>query len=303
MRIQSSLTPLKEIQQDMEHHLLPKKVTLTEVSPRDGLQNEKIFVPTEIKIEFIKLLTQARFPIIEATAFVNPKKIPALADHDMIMKHFHSTKKTKYAVLIPNVQGLEKAIQCGCDYISVLTTSSETFCQKNINCSIDESLNRISEIIKIAKPKNIFIRAYISCTLGCPYEGLISAENTAKIAKKLLEMGCDEIALADTIGTGTPKTATALIHAVTQFVPTEKLAIHFHDTYKRAIANITACLQLGISKIDSSMGNLGGCPYAKGATGNVATEDVLQLLNELNIKTGVDLNAARHARDFILRFL
>lgn len=280
---------------------LPKKVLITEVSPRDGLQNEKIFVPTDIKIQFIELLTQAGFPIIEATAFVNPKKIPALADHEIIMKKFHSTQKTKYAALIPNVQGLEKAIQCGCDYISVLTTSSETFCQKNINCSINESLKRIEEIIKIAKPKNIFIRGYISCTLGCPYEGLIAAENTAKIAKKLLDMGCNEIALADTIGTGTPETAIALINAVTPFVPIEKLAIHFHDTYKKAIANIAACLQLGISKIDSSIGNLGGCPYAKGATGNVATEDVLQLLNELNIETGVDLSAVLRARAFILK--
>ncbi|EKD77454.1 MAG: hypothetical protein ACD_42C00328G0004 [uncultured bacterium] len=283
--------------------LLPKKVLIAEVSPRDGLQNEEVIIPTDIKIQFIELLTQAGFPIIEATAFVNPKKIPALADHEAILKNFHSTKKTKYSALIPNAQGLTKAIECGCDYISVLTTVSETFSQKNINCSIDESLKRIAEIIKIAKPKNIFIRAYISCTLGCPYEGLIAAENTAKLAKKLLAMECDEIALADTIGTGTPETATALIHAVAQWVPTEKIAIHFHDTYQRAIANISTCLQLGISKIDSSVGNLGGCPYAKGATGNVATEDVLQLLNELNIETGINLKKVIEAKEFIRGYL
>ncbi len=278
---------------------LPTKITLTEVSPRDGLQNEKVIIPTDIKIKFIELLTEAGFPIIEATSFVNPKKIPALADHETVMKKFPSTRKTKYMALIPNGQGLEKAIESGCSSIAVLTAVSETFTQKNINCSIDESLNRITEIIKIAKPNTIFIRGYISCVLGCPYEGFIAPENTAKIAKKLLAMGCDEIALGDTIGTGTPLKAQALIHAVNKYVPIDKIAIHFHDTYGQAIANIFACLQLGISKIDASVGNLGGCPYAKGATGNVATESVLYLLNELNIETGVDLHKVLKARDFI----
>lgn len=278
---------------------LPKHVTFTEVSPRDGLQNEKKFVPTDIKIKFIELLTQAGFPIIEATAFVNPKKIPALSDHEMIMKHFHSNNKTKYAALIPNAQGLENALLCGCKYISVFTTVSETFSQKNISCSIEKSLQRISEIIKIAKQKKIFIRGYISCVMGCPYEKFITIEKTAALAKKLFEMGCDEIALGDTIGTGTPLLAQELIHAVNKFIPIEKIAIHFHDTYGQAITNIFACLQLGISKIDSSVGSLGGCPYAKGATGNVATESVLYLLNELKIETGVNLNAAKKARNFI----
>lgn len=282
---------------------LPKKVIITEVSPRDGLQNEKKFVPTDIKIKFIELLTQAGFPIIETTAFVNPKKIPALSDHEIVMKHFHSNNKIKYAALIPNAQGLENALLCGCEYISVFTTVSETFSQKNTNCSIEESVKRIAEIIKIAKSKKIFIRGYISCVMGCPYEKFIAIEKTTVLAKKLFEMGCDEIALGDTIGTGTPPLAQKLIHAVNQFVPIEKIAIHFHDTYGQAIANISACLQLGISKIDSSVGSLGGCPYAKGATGNVSTESVLYLLNGLNIETGIDLDAVKKAKEFITDYI
>lgn len=283
--------------------ILPKKVTLTEVSPRDGLQNEKVFVPTEIKIQFIQLLTDAGFPIIEATSFVNPKKIPALADHDIVMKTFTSNAKTKYAALIPNTQGLQNAIAAGCHHIAVITAASETFAQKNMNCSIDESLARIQAILDIAKPNNIFVRAYISCALGCPYEGFIQPKVTAEIAKKLFAMGCDEIAVGDTIGTGTPLKAQALIQAVHQYVPIEKIAIHFHDTYGQAIANIFTCLQLGISKIDASVGSLGGCPYAKGATGNVATESVLYLLNDLNIETGIDLKKVTKAREFIRGYL
>lgn len=282
---------------------IPTHVTLTEVSPRDGLQNEAVFVPTEIKIQFIKLLADAGFPIIEATSFVNPKKIPALSDHEIVMKTFSSNDQTQFSALIPNVQGLNNAIDCGCNTIAVITAASETFAQKNMNCSIDESLNRIKEIIDIAKPKNIFIRAYISCTLGCPYEGFIQPQITANIAKQLLTMGCDEIAVGDTIGTGTPLKAQALIHAVNEYVPIEKIAIHFHDTYGQAIANIFACLQLGVTKIDASVGSLGGCPYAKGATGNVATESVLYLLNELHIETGVDLQKVIKARSFIRDYL
>ncbi|OGT40997.1 MAG: hydroxymethylglutaryl-CoA lyase [Gammaproteobacteria bacterium RIFCSPHIGHO2_12_FULL_40_19] len=277
----------------------PTHVTLTEVSPRDGLQNETAFVPTDIKIQFIRLLADAGFAIIEATSFVNPKKIPALADHTFVMKTFSSNAKTKYAALIPNVQGLQNAIDAGCNHIAVITAASETFAQKNMNCSIDASLARIQAILAIAKPKNIFVRAYISCTLGCPYEGFIQPEITAKIAQKLLLMGCDEIAVADTIGTGTPLKTHALILAVNQYVPIEKIAIHFHDTYGQAIANIFTCLQLGVAKIDASVGSLGGCPYAKGATGNVATESVLYLLNDLHIETGVDLNKVIKAREFI----
>lgn len=280
-------------------------ITLTEVSPRDGLQNEKKFVPTDIKIKFIELLSRAHFPIIETTAFVNPKKIPALADHDEVMKHFSAkvSSNTIYSALVPNVFGLMNAIECGCKCIAVITAVSETFAQKNMGCSINESVDRITEILKITKPKKIPVRAYISCTLGCPYEGFISHESTAALAKKLFELGCDEIAIADTIGTGTPETVKKLMRSVLQFIPVEKIAIHFHDTYGHAIENIKICLTLGISKIDASVGGLGGCPYAKGATGNVATEKVLSLMHELKIETGIDLAAVKTASTYIKNFL
>jgi len=278
---------------------LPKKVMITEVSPRDGLQNESTFISTEDKIKLIALLTEANFPIIETTSFVNPKKIPALADHDIVMKNFTNTATTHYSAVIPNVQGLENAITAGCKHIAVLTAVSETFLQKNIHCSIDESLARIRDIIAIAKQHKISVRGYISCTMGCPYEGFIAIENTVTIAEKLLALGCDEIAISDTIGTGTPLLAKNIIEAVLKKIPLEKIAIHFHDTYGQALANIYACLELGVTKIDASIGGLGGCPYAKGASGNVATEEVLYLLNGLNIETGIDLQKAIYASQFI----
>lgn len=278
---------------------LPNRVIITEVSPRDGLQNEATFIPTETKIHFIELLTAAGFPIIEATSFVNPTKIPALADADAVMRHFSSTSTTQYSALIPNTQGLENAITANCKHIAVITAVSETFAQKNMHCSIEESLKRINDVILIAKKNHMTVRGYISCTMGCPYEGMIPIENTVNIAQQLLTVGCDEIVIADTIGTGTPLLAQNILRAVMQHIPLEKLAIHFHDTYGQAIANIFACLELGIFKIDSSVGGLGGCPHAKGASGNVATEDVLYLLHQLQIETGIDLHKAINASDFI----
>lgn len=294
---------------------IPTHIILTEVSPRDGLQNEPVFVATKDKIKFIELLTAAHFPIIETTAFVNPKKIPALADHDIVMKHFSMTgigdrgsgisEKTHsiYSALIPNLQGLMNAISCGCNHIAVITTVSETFAQKNMGCSIAESIERIKNILKITKEKKIFIRAYISCTLGCPYEGVIPPEKTAQLAKQLLGLGCDEVAIADTIGTGTPTITRQLMQAVMQFIPVEKIAVHFHDTYGHAIENIKTCLELGISKIDASVGGIGGCPYAKGATGNVATEKVLDLLDTLHIKTNINRDAVNKASTFIKKII
>lgn len=282
---------------------LPKKVFITEVSPRDGLQNESTFISTDIKIEFINQLIAAGFPEIEITSFVNPKKIPALSDCASIANTFSSNTKPKLMALIPNTKGLENAIHAKVKHISVITAVSETFSQKNMNCSVDESLERIKNIIYITKAKNISVRGYISCTMGCPYEGFIDIEKTVTLAKKLIELGCDEIAIADTIGTGTPLLAQQLIQAVTTHIPIEKIAIHFHDTYGQALANIFACLELGISKIDSSVGGLGGCPYAKGASGNVATEDVLYLLNGLHIETNIDLQKTIDAGRFIHQYL
>ena len=277
----------------------PKKVTINEVSPRDGLQNEKIIIPTNIKLEFIKQLAEAGLSRIEATSFVSPKRIPALADHTELMHQLKPELKTHYSALVPNIQGLQNAIDSGCQNIAVITAVSTTFAEKNMRCSIPESIERIQEITTIAKKNNISVRAYISCTLGCPYEGFIAPETSAEVAKILLSLGCDEIALADTIGTGTPKKAQALITAVNKYIPIEKIAIHFHDTYGQALANIYACLQLGISIIDSAAGGLGGCPYAQGATGNVATEEVLYLLHGLGIKTGIDLDKIIKASEFI----
>lgn len=276
----------------------PKQVIITEVSPRDGLQDEKKFVSTDHKIKFIHMLADAGLTHIEATSFVSPKRIPALADHTEVMRALNPTQ-AHYSALVPNSQGLTAAMNAGCQHIAVFTTVSETFAQKNIHCSIEESLQHITKIIAAAKQKNISIRGYISCTLGCPYEGFIDIEKSAQLAKQLFEMGCDEIDVADTIGTGTPLLAQQLIRAVMQFVPLEKIAIHFHDTYGQALANIYACLELGISNIDSAVGGLGGCPYAKGASGNIATEEVLYLLNGLNIKTGIDLNKIIKADKFI----
>ena len=277
----------------------PKKVIINEVSPRDGLQNEKIIIPTNIKLAFIKKLSDSGLSRIEATSFVSPKKIPALADHAEVMSQLISTEKTEYSALVPNLHGLNAAIASGCKHIAVITAVSNTFAQKNMNCSIAESIKRIEEIVLTAQKNNISVRAYISCTLGCPYEGFIQPEIAADMANTLFLMGCSEIALADTIGTGTPNKAQALIQAVNQFVPIEKIAIHFHDTYGQAIANIYACLQLGVSIVDSSVGGLGGCPYAKGATGNVATEKVLFLLQGLGIETGVDSQKIKEASDFL----
>lgn len=282
---------------------LPKKVIITEVSPRDGLQNEPVFIPTKSKIQFIALLSDAGFPIIETTSFVNPKKIPALADADAVMKQFTSTPATHYSALIPNVQGLNNALHADCRYIAVITAVSETFAQKNMGCSIEASLQRIKEIIAITKKNHIFVRGYISCTMGCPYEGIIPIEKTVQIAQALLALGCDEIVIADTIGTGTALFAQNILRAVMHYIPLEKLAIHFHDTYGQAIANIFACLELGVFKIDAAIGGLGGCPYAKGASGNVATEDVLYLLHQLQIETGVDLQKAMKASEFIHTYL
>lgn len=281
--------------------MLPKKVLITEVSPRDGLQNEPVFVPTDIKIDFINRLSQTGLPAIEVTSFVSPQWVPALSDHDIVMKNIIQKNHVKYTALIPNQIGLENAIKADCKNIAVFTAISDTFSKKNTNSSIAESLKNIEEMIAYTKTlaSPIFIRAYISCTLGCPYEGFITPEKTACLAKQLFEMGCDEIALGDTIGKATPNQACDLIHAVTQFIPIEKCAIHFHDTYGQALANIYACLQLGISKIDASVGGLGGCPYAKGASGNVATEEVVYLLHGLGIETGINLETLIQASRFI----
>lgn len=269
---------------------LPSKVKLVEVGPRDGLQNETVIVPTHKKIAFIDLLSDTGLTNIEVTSFVSPKWIPQLADHREVFAQIKKPPGIHYSALVPNLKGLESALGVGVKEIAIFTAASETFCQKNINCSIKESLARFEEVIKNAKPHRIKVRGYVSCVLGCPYEGVIAPEAVAKVANELYQMGCHEISLGDTIGVGTPLKAKHLIEVVAKYVPLNSLAVHFHDTYGQAIANIFAALEEGIAVIDSSVAGLGGCPYAKGATGNVASEDVVYLLQELNIETGVDLN-------------
>jgi len=268
---------------------LPKRVEIVEVSPRDGLQNETQTVPTPIKIEFINQLADTGLRVIEVTSFVSPKWIPQLADGREVFQGITQKPGVRYPVLVPNTKGLENALACGVKEIAVFTTPSEQFSQKNTNCSAAESLERIAEVMKVAKTRQLRVRAYLSCVLGCPYEGEILPEKVAALATQLVTMGCDEISLGDTIGIGTPVKTAQLLETVCRQVPPQQLAVHFHDTYGQALANIYVALEHGIAVIDCSVAGLGGCPYAKGATGNVATEDVVYMLNGMGIETGVDL--------------
>jgi isopropylmalate/homocitrate/citramalate synthase len=267
------------------------KVTLVEVGPRDGLQNEKAIIPAGIKIELIKRLAACGLPVVEASSFVSPKWIPQLADAAEVMAGLDLNSSTRYPVLVPNLQGLERAVQSGAREVAVFAAASESFSQKNINCSMAESLDRLRPVIEQASSKNITVRGYISCVLGCPYEGAVAVQAVQQLAENLLDAGCFEISLGDTIGVGTASQARAMIRDLTTTIPVEKLAVHFHDTYGQALANILACLDLGIRIVDASVAGLGGCPYARGATGNVATEDVVYMLAGMGMKTGVDLDA------------
>lgn len=279
--------------------MLPRFVNIVEVGPRDGLQNEKQFIPTEIKVELINRLSQTGLRFIEAASFVSPKRIPQMADSALVMEKIQRNPDVTYSVLIPNVAGLETALQFPITEIGIFTTVSETFCQRNINCTIAQSLERYEAVIAIAKQHKIKVRGYISCVIACPYEGKTAPYAVAKLAKTLIDMGCYQISLGDTIGVGTPGDVKKLLKKVINYVPVEQLAAHFHDTYGQALANIYEALHWGIATVDSSIGGLGGCPYAKGASGNVATEDVIYMLNGLGIQTGVDLNKISDASIFI----
>ncbi|MDZ4730308.1 MAG: hydroxymethylglutaryl-CoA lyase [Xanthomonadales bacterium] len=267
------------------------RVTLVEVGPRDGLQNEKTIIPAGIKIELIKRLANCGLPVVEASSFVSPKWIPQLADAAEVMAGLDLNSSTRYPVLVPNLQGLERAILSGAREVAVFAAASESFSQKNINCSIAESLQRLRPIIAQARSQDITVRGYISCVLGCPYEGAVAIKAVQQLAEDLLAAGCFEISLGDTIGVGTANQARAMIRDLTTTIPVEKLAVHFHDTYGQALANILACMDLGIRIVDASVAGLGGCPYARGATGNVATEDVTYMLAGMGMETGVDLAA------------
>ena len=263
-------------------------VKIVEVGPRDGLQNETP-VTIEDKVNLINALSETGLSVIESGSFVSPKWVPQMAGSAEIFQKINKKQEISYPALTPNMKGYLAAVEAGVTEIAIFGAASETFSQKNINCSIAESLARFEPVINQAKIDGVKVRGYVSCVLGCPYEGDIDVTRVADVAKTLYEMGCYEISLGDTIGVGTPEKAKHMLTTVAKQVPMEHLAVHFHDTYGQALANIYACLQLGISVIDSAVAGLGGCPYAKGASGNVATEDVVYLLNGLGINHGVDL--------------
>jgi len=278
---------------------LPKHVRLVEVGPRDGLQNEAGAVPTAARIELIDRLADAGLKVIESGSFVSPKWVPRMADTAEVMAGIDRRDDVSYPVLVPNMKGLEAAIAAGAGEIAVFAAATESFSRKNINCSVAESMDRFRPVCAAALKQDMRVRGYISCVLGCPYEGAVDPLAVAAVAADLLAMGCYEVSLGDTIGIGTPLAAQALVERVAEVVPRARLAVHFHDTYGQALANILACLECGIAVVDSSVAGLGGCPYAKGATGNVASEDVLYMLEGMGIATGVDLERLAAAGDFI----
>ena len=279
--------------------MIPEKIQIVEVGPRDGLQNEKEWVPTETKISLIEKLADAGLTKIEATSFVSPKWVPQLKDAHEVFTGIKRISGVSYPVLTPNMKGFERALEADAKEIAVFSAASEAFTQKNTNCSIEESINRFRPVLEEAKKTNIPVRGYISCVLGCPYQGNVAVENVVNLAAKMTEMGCFQISLGDTIGAGTPVQAKRMVQKVSEKVPVSKLALHFHDTRGQALANIYACLELGVTVIDASVAGLGGCPYAKGATGNVATEDVVFMLHGMDIETGIDLNKLIETGRFI----
>jgi hydroxymethylglutaryl-CoA lyase len=266
-------------------------VRIVEVGPRDGLQNEKTVVPATAKIELIDRLSATGLRSVEATSFVSPKWVPQLADAAEVYVGIAKTPGVRYPVLVPNEQGYERARAVGVDEIAVFTAASEAFNQKNINASIEQSLLRFEPVIARAKADGVAVRGYVSTVLGCPYQGAVPVEDVVRVAKALYAMGCYEISLGDTIGVGTPGKAAAMLRAVAAEVPMPALAVHFHDTYGQALANLLACLEAGVRVIDAAVSGTGGCPYAKGATGNVASEDVVYMLHGLGLETGIDLGA------------
>ncbi|AQQ68988.1 hydroxymethylglutaryl-CoA lyase [Microbulbifer agarilyticus] len=282
---------------------LPDKVKMVEVGPRDGLQNEKQPISVATRVQLIDLLSDSGLQVIEAGSFVSPKWVPQMAASEEVLAGIRRAPGITYSALTPNMVGYERARDAQADEVAVFGAASESFTRKNINCSIEESLERFRPLAEQARIDGIPVRGYVSCVLGCPYEGDIPAAKVAEVSRALLDMGCYEISLGDTIGVGTPEKARHMIETVARQVPLEKLAVHFHDTYGQALANIYAALQAGVSVVDSAVAGLGGCPYARGASGNVASEDVLYMLDGLGIHTGVDLARLAKAGNFISRAL
>jgi len=282
---------------------LPKRVRLVEVGPRDGLQNEAKPVPVDVKVELIDRLTAAGHTTVEAGSFVSPKWVPQMASTDEVMARITRKSGVSYPVLVPNKLGMNGAIEAKCEEVAVFTAASEAFCKANTNCSIDESFERFAPVIEAAQRHNIRVRGYVSVVAGCPYSGDVDPRIVADVSERLFRMGCYEVSLGDSIGVGTPAKCVAMIDAVAERMPREKIAAHFHDTYGQSLANILAVMERGITVFDTAVGGLGGCPYAKGASGNVGTEDVLYLLNGLGIEHGVDLDAIAATGRFICEAL
>jgi hydroxymethylglutaryl-CoA lyase len=282
---------------------LPKRVRLVEVGPRDGLQNEAKPVPVDVKVELIDRLTAAGHTTVEAGSFVSPKWVPQMASTDEVMARIKRKPGVSYPVLVPNKLGMNGAIEAKCEEVAVFTAASEAFCKANTNCTIDESFERFAPVIEAAQRHNIRVRGYVSVVAGCPYSGDVDPKIVADVSARLFKMGCYEVSLGDSIGVGTPAKCVAMIDAVAERMPREKIAAHFHDTYGQSLANILAVMERGITVFDTAVGGLGGCPYAKGASGNVGTEDVLYLLNGLGIEHGVDLDAIAATGRFICEAL
>ena len=281
----------------------PEQVKIVEVGPRDGLQNESVTVPAEIKVQLVEKLADAGLPVIEVGAFVSPKWVPQMATSSDVFTQIDKRDGVSYPMLVPNLKGLELAHAAGVQEIALFAATTETFSQKNTNCSIAESIDRFNAVIDESIRLDIKVRGYISCVLGCPYEGEVSMDTVLMLAEKMFDRGCYEVSLGDTIGVGTAGQARALVEKLARHIPVHLLAAHFHDTYGQALANIYAVLQCGIRVIDSSVAGLGGCPYAKGATGNVATEDVVYMLQGMGIDSGVDMDKLLEAGQFISDFL
>ena len=275
------------------------RVKIVEVGPRDGLQNEPETIATEDKIQFVNLLTEAGLPHLEVTSFVSPRWVPQLADCVEVFEAVEKRQGIEYSALVPNMYGFERALGAGVRRIAIFTAASETFNQHNINASIDESLERFAPVMERAKAEGVWVRGYVSTSFGCPYDGDVPAENVVRVARALDALGVDEVSLGDTHGAAVPSQVPEVVGGVLEHLPVDKVAVHFHDTHGRALANVYSALQLGIQIVDTSAGGLGGCPYAPGASGNLATEDLVVMLNRMNIETGVDLNKLMVASRFM----
>nr|CAI5846874.1 unnamed protein product [Callosobruchus analis] len=278
-------------------------VRVVEVGPRDGLQNEPINVPTEVKIEFINKLSETGLETVEVTSFVSPKWVPQMGDNSEVYTGIKKKENVNYPVLVPNVQGLEEAVKCGVREIAVFTSASEGFSKKNTNCSIQESLRRIEAIAQEAKKHHLRVRGYVSCIVGCPYDGAVHPSSVTKVTEALLSLGCYEVSLGDTIGVGTKQAIRNVMKDILDVATADKVAIHCHDTYGQALPNICTALEYGVRVVDSSVAGLGGCPYAKGATGNVATEDLIYMLHGMGMETGVDLRMLIEAGRYVCRHI